>query len=200
MFLRRLCILLFFASLQAFAEDTVLFLGDSLTAGYGVLSEESYPSLLEAEFKKDGRSVKVVNGAESGSLSSSLPTRLEFYLKRFKPKLVVVASGGNDARQLTDVAQIEKNLKLTVEAAKKSGAKVALQSMEIFPNLGKEYVERFKEIYPRIAKQSKVTLLPFMLKDVAGKPELNQKDGFHPNAKGHEVISRFLKPHLEKLL
>ena len=194
-------IVLLFLSFSVWAEDkVVLFLGDSLTAGYGVLKEESYPELLGVAWNKEGRKIKIINGAESGSLASSLPSRLDFFLKRFKPHLIVIASGGNDARQLTKISEIEKSLKQTIEISQKSGAKVALQAMEIFPNLGKEYVDQFKVMYPRLAQKTKVTLLPFMLKNIAGKSEFNQADGFHPNAKGHDMISQFLKPYLEKLL
>ncbi|MGE0763840.1 MAG: arylesterase [Bdellovibrionales bacterium] len=198
----RLVPLLFilFCSPLFAAESVILFLGDSLTAGYGVRREESYPERLSIRLKAKAPNIKVINGAESGSLSSSLNSRLNFFLNRFKPKLIVIASGGNDARQLTDIKEIEKNLAAAIDLGKKSGATVALAQMQIFPNLGKEYADAFKKLYPRLARNHKIVLLPFPLTGVAGVAELNQSDGFHPNAKGHEKISLFLQPYLEKLL
>lgn len=150
----RFAFLVFLFIPAAFAEKSViLFLGDSLTAGYGVRSDESYPSRLAQAWKSAGRDVQVINGAESGSLSSSLPTRVAFYSGRMKPRLVIIASGGNDARQLTPVSEIQKNLQNTIEAAKATGAKVALAEMRIFPNLGKEYADSFQALYKNLAKK-----------------------------------------------
>ncbi len=192
---------LFFARL-GWTEDktTILFLGDSITAGYGVKREESYPQRLAELLRKSGRSIEVINGAESGSLSSSVDSRLKFYLKRFKPDVVLIASGGNDARQFTPVREIEKNLQSAIATAASAKVKVALVQMQIFPNLGKEYADAFKAIYPSLVKGNKISLIPFFLTHVAGVPALNQADGFHPNADGHQKIAEFLKPHLEKLL
>ncbi len=195
-------VLFAFLSLAGYAraETTVLFLGDSLTDGYGVRREQAYPALLEQRWMKSGRKIKVINGAESGSLASALPERIDFYSKRFKPNLIVIATGGNDARQLTPVDKIEDSLRKGVSRAKATQAKVALVAMRIFPNLGKEYVTKFSAIYPRVAKSEGVTLIPFLLDKVAGDRELNQPDGFHPNAAGHAKIAETLAPELEKLL
>lgn len=188
------------AEAQKTPQKLILFLGDSLTAGYGVKKEESYPEVLREDWVKQGRAIQIINGAESGSLSSSLVERLNFYLKRFDPFMVIIASGGNDARQLTPIPVIEKSLTDAVQLAKAKAKVVVLVQMRIFPNLGKNYAEQFAAIYPKVAKAEKVNLLPFFLEGIAGRPELNQADGFHPNANGHKKISEFLKPRLEKWL
>src|SRR5690349_17116208 len=114
---------LFGFSAGALADQTVLFLGDSLTDGYGVQRELAYPALLEKKWQAAGKKVTVVNGAESGSLASSLPERIAFYNKRFKPSIIVIATGGNDGRQLTPVTKIEESLAETIKTAKGTGAK-----------------------------------------------------------------------------
>lgn len=199
MFKLWLYCLAIFSSLQTHSQ-TILFLGDSLTAGYGVLKNESYPSLVEQKLKEKFPELKVINGAESGSLSSSLTSRLEFYLKKIKPQVVIIASGGNDGRQLTPAKVIQTNLKSAVVLAKQKKIKVVLVGMQIFPNLGKEYRESFARVYPDLAAETKVTLVPFLLEGVYGDSKLNQSDGFHPNALGHKKMAELITPYIEKLL
>jgi acyl-CoA thioesterase I len=193
-------IVVFLMGYPAVAETVILFAGDSLTAGYGVLKKESFPSLLEEEWLSAGRQVRIINAAQSGSLASALAGQLEFHLKRAKPAVIVIISGGNDARQLAPTAAIEKSLRAAVRKAKASGAKVFLGEMRIFPNYGKEYADGFAAIYPRVAREEKAELLPFILADIAGRAALNQADGFHPNAAGHKKIAAKIKPYLEKRL
>ncbi len=190
--------LIFTFTSHAFANKQVLFLGDSITAGYGVLPEESYPALLQARWKDKGATI--INAAESGSLASGMRKALDFQLKRAKPKLIVIVGGGNDARQLTPVTKIETALRSLIQAAKKSGAKVVLGEMRIFPNYGKEYVNSFMAVFPKLAKSEKVELMPFLLEGVAGDPKMNQADGFHPNADGHRRIADKVGPYLERFL
>ncbi len=200
-------ILLIFLMMPAFLakadapEKVLLFLGDSLTAGYGVTKNESYPARLQEKIHAANSDWRVVNGAESGSLTSSLEERLKFYLNREpRPRVVVIASGGNDARQKSSTKNIETQLKSCVRLAKKAKLKVVVVGMKIFPNLGKEYAEEFAAIYPRLAKKERVKLIPFLLEGVAGLTELNQADGFHPNAKGHEKIAETLWPFIQEVL
>lgn len=185
---------------QARKSAKILFLGDSITAGYGVLPSESYPSLIEKRLKQAGKPIEIVNGGIDGSLSSSAPKRLEFYLRRVKPTHVVIALGGNDAMKGTPPKTIEKNLAETIKIAKKANIKIVLAGMKIFPNLGKEYIENFAAIYPRLAKKNKVVLVPFLLDKVAGQKEFNIDDGFHPNAAGHKLIADTIEPYVLKML
>lgn len=181
-------------------SPVILFLGDSVTAGYGVSPGEAYPEILKNRLKGVGNSYEFVNAAESGSLSSSLSSRLRFQLKRKNVYLVVIASGGNDARQKTPADVIFKNLSEAISIAKSSKAKVLLLGMRIFPNLGKEYSDQFAAIYPQLGRKHQVTLLPFLLEGVAGRPQFNQADGFHPNAEGHIKMADLVEPYLRKLM
>lgn len=178
----------------------ILFLGDSLTSGYGVNKNEDYPSLLGQILKKKGHDIEVINGAEGGSLSSSVLSRLEFHLKKTKPDIVVVATGGNDARQATPPHQIESNIRQVIKKARAENIQVLLIGMKIFPNLGPQYANEFAKIYPELAQSEKVPLVPFPLEKIAGQVQYQQEDGFHPNAQGHQWMAQKILPFLEKLL
>jgi acyl-CoA thioesterase-1 len=194
-------LILALSSKAAIAEEKViLFLGDSLTSGYGIPQEFSYPRQIEKRFKSEGVSVRVVNGAEAGSLSSALLARIQFYQKRLKPQLTFICSGGNDARQKRSVAAIKKSLGEVLEFAQANQIKVALCGMQIFSNLGPEYGRGFKTLYEDLAKTFNVPLYPFLLEGVAAVPDLNQKDGFHPNEKGHKKIADALYPFIKNQL
>lgn len=194
--------LLFFSSLT-FADShtkTILFIGDSLTAGYGVKKAEAFPALLEKDLNKIGHNVKVINGAESGAISSAALPRLQFYTRKIKPLLVVISIGGNDARAARPIQSIQDNIAKTIEFAQKEKLKVILTGQKVFANFDPEYSKKFEALYGDLAKKYKVTFVPFLLEGVGGKPELNIEDGFHPNAKGHQVISQTLKPFLLEVL
>lgn len=196
---------LFFAGTFASASNakdptTLLFLGDSLTAGYGVKKDQAYPNVVAQNLKPQHPNLKVVNGSISGSLASSGPTRLKFYLNKINPDIVVIALGGNDARQATDPKVIKKHLSKTIELAKEHKVKVVLAGMKIFVNYGKDYGREFSEIYPQLAKEHQVALIEFLLEGVAGKKDLNQADGFHPNAKGHSIMAQTVTNQLKDLL
>ncbi len=189
-----------FSAASRAEEKVILFLGDSLTSGYGVPQELSYPRLIEQKFRSEGHSIRVVNGAEAGSLSSALLARIQFYQKRLKPQLTFICSGGNDARQKRSVSAIKKSLEEVLEYSKANQLKVALCGMQIFSNLGSEYGSGFRSLYQDLAKTFKVPLYPFLLEGVAGIPEMNQKDGFHPNEKGQQKIADGLYPFLKEQL
>jgi len=190
-------LLLFFSNASA---KTILFLGDSLTEGYGLNKEESYPSLveklIEKELKKD---VVIINGGVSGSTTSDAILRLKWYLKK-KPDIVFVALGANDGLRGLDLKESQKNLEKIIKLAQNSGAKVLLSGMLIPPNYGEEYSESFKQMYINIKEKFDLPMLPFLLENVAGKKEYNQNDGIHPNKKGYKIIARdvfeFLKEEL----
>ncbi len=177
---------------------TLLFLGDSLTAGYGVRRDEGFVAVIETRLKKEYSDLRVINGAESGSLSSSALSKLKFYSARMKPDLLVLTLGGNDAREGKPLSEIEANLTAALRYAQDNKIKTVFVGMRIFPNLGPQYASDFEKIYPKLAKEFHVTFVPFLLAGVAGLKELNQADGFHPNAKGHQKIADTLYPVLRK--
>jgi acyl-CoA thioesterase-1 len=182
----------------------ILILGDSLTAGFGLPKDRAFPALLEERFKKEGVALAVVNGGLSGDTTSGGLSRLPWFLSRkdLDLKAIVIELGNNDAMRGKSAASVEKNITEMIHLARKErpGIQIFLCDLHTFPNMGKQYVAEFKAVFPRIAKKEKVVLLPFLLTGVAGKPELNQKDGIHPTEEGAAIVAenlyRALKPHL----
>lgn len=181
-------------------EITILFLGDSLTEGLGVQKNEAYPflvkELIQTKLKKD---IKVINGGVSGSTTSDGLERLKWYIKR-KPDFVFLALGANDGLRGLDLKQSQKNLEEIINFVQKSNSEVLLAGMLIPPNYGPEYSKDFRSIYQSIKEKYNLKTMPFLLKDVAGVEELNQRDGIHPNVKGHKVIAQNVYGFLENIL
>jgi acyl-CoA thioesterase-1 len=181
------------------AAPLVVFLGDSLTAGLGLPADQTYPSLLERQLSGDGFAVRVINAGVSGDTSAGGLRRLRWLLAQH-PAVVVVGLGGNDALRGQPVGEIEHNLREIVTQARQAGAKVLLLGMQIPPNYGPDYTTAFAAIYPRIARDLQVPLVPFLLAGVGGVAELNQADGIHPTAAGQVKVAANVQPYLEQLL
>lgn len=182
-------------SFKSFGE-TILFLGDSLTEGHEVKPRESYPSEIKRLFKKDGKDIDVINGGVSGSTTASGLSRLKWYMKK-KPDLMVLALGANDGLRGLDVTHSKKNLIEIIDYARENEVEVFLAEMQMPPNYGKEYTEKFKRIYKDIHNEKKVPLIPFLLKDVAGKKKYNLPDGIHPNPKGYKIIAKHIYNYIK---
>lgn len=188
------------SSTQASKQNRmIVFVGDSLTAGYGVKKEEAFPALIEKELQSKGHAVIVINGGISGSVTAEADRRIKWYL-RSKPDIVVIALGANDALKGTPPATIKANLAQAIDLAQGQKIKVLLVGMSIFSNLGPEYSEAFSRVFRELAREKKVALVPFLLEGVALQSNLNQADGKHPNAKGHEILARNVLKELERLL
>lgn len=181
------------------AVTTILFLGDSLTEGYGVKKEQAYPELVGRILNESKRPVKVINGSISGSVTADADQRLRWFLKS-KPDVLVLALGSNDALKGTAPEVIEKNLGRVIDLAKENKIRVLLCGVQVFTNFGAEYNHKLEKTYRDLAKTKKIELMPFLLEGVALDKDLNQADGKHPNAKGHEVIASHVAKRLEKLL
>jgi acyl-CoA thioesterase-1 len=177
----------------------IVFLGDSITAGYGLSEDEAFPALIEAELRSRGTPVRVVNAGESGGTSAGGLSRLSWILRQ-EPAVVVVELGANDGLRGLPLDDTEKNLREIVTTSTEAGAAVLLVGMLLPPNYGPDYTERFRAIYPRLAAELDVALMPFGLEGVATIPELNLPDGIHPNTQGHRRIAQNLLPHLEPLV
>lgn len=190
-----------FTQLRAEAEKprTILFIGDSLTAGYGVDKDKSYVALIEKDLKSRGMNVKVLNGSVSGSTTSSGQKRLRWFLKA-KPEILVLALGANDGLRGVKLETSKKNLDKIIETAKENKIKVALAGMMLPPNYGPDYTKNFKQMYLDLVKKHKVVHIPFLLEGVAAQRELNQADGIHPNEKGHLIMKDTVLKYLEKML
>ncbi len=192
------------ASMSAHASETlkVLFLGDSLTEGYGVPKDKGYPLWVKKKLKEKGLEIEVLNGSISGSTTASSLSRLKWFTKA-KPDLVFLALGANDGLRGIKVEESKKNLGQAIELAQSKGLKVALAGMMVPPNYGPDYGKKFKAMYPDLSKKYDVPLLPFLLDGVAGEKKYNQEDGIHPNEDGHEKmgakVADFLYPILKKV-
>lgn len=178
----------------------IVFLGDSLTAGYGLDPEQAFPSLLEGRFQAEKLAYRVVNAGVSGDTTAGGLRRLS-WLMRQKPAVVVVALGANDMLRGIDPKETEKNLDLLLTRIRDAGATPVLLGMKATPNLGSRYRDQYDSIFPRLAKKHRVACLEFFIRSVALKPELNQPDGIHPTAEGTKRIAQdvgdFLIPILK---
>lgn len=180
-------------------EQVVVFIGDSLTQGYGVRQEEAFPELVGKKLREKGRAIKIINGGISGSVTAEADRRVRWYL-RAKPAVIVLALGANDGMKGTPPKVIEANLAKAIDLAQGSGSRVLLAGMKMFSNLGADYVRKFDAIYPHLAQEKKVSFIPFLLEGVALHKDLNQSDMRHPNAKGHEMIATRVAAKLEEML
>jgi len=177
----------------------VVFLGDSLTAGYGLAEEEAFPARLAAALREGGHPVRVVNAGVSGDTSAGGLRRLPWLLTQH-PDVMVVALGANDGLRGLSVSLTEKNLREIVAQARGKGVRVLLLGLRLPPNLGADYVRAFEALYPRVAREAGVPLVPFFLEGVGGVAALNQEDGIHPTAEGQRRIAATVLPYLEPLV
>ncbi len=194
------------ADQQAMSQPiTILALGDSLTEGLGVDPDDNYPAQLEAKLKQMGyENVAVVNSGLSGETSTGLVNRLD-WVTQTKPDITILTIGANDAIRGLEIATIEKNIRTAVTHLQDNGSEVILGGMQIYDNLGNDYVKSFSAIYPRIAEDMNLTMIPFFLDGVSGDPELNQADAIHPTREGYTLIVDnnilpVLKPELDEAL
>lgn len=180
---------------------TVLALGDSLTEGLGVAEKDSYPAQLERALHDAGyTNVKVVNSGLSGETSTGLVNRLDWVLKT-QPDITILTVGANDAMRGIEVPTIEQNIRSTIDRLQSEGSTVILGGMQIYDNLGRDYVTAFTDMYPRIARDTGVAFIPFFLNGVAADPELNQDDAIHPTAEGYShIVKDNIMPILEPTL
>ncbi len=184
---------------EAASEFTIVALGDSLTAGYGLPPEEAFTTLLEQRLKANGLNVEVVNAGVSGDTSKGGLARVDWSVPD-GTGLVIVELGANDALRGISPAETAKNLDAIITRIRQRGIAVLLAGMLAPPNMGRDYEAAFNAIYPDLEKKHKVALYPFFLDGVAAVPNLNQADGIHPNAAGTTVIIERLAPVVDKLV
>jgi len=180
-------------------RPVVVFLGDSLTAGYGLAEEQAWPAVLEERFAEEGVAFRAVNAGVSGDTSAGGLRRLDWVL-RTRPDVVVVELGANEGLRGLELGPVEENLRQVVRRSGEAGARVLLVGLRIPPNYGPDYTRRFAEIYPRVAAELGVPLVPFLLEGVGGEPSLNLGDGVHPNVEGHRRVAGVVAPHLRPLV
>lgn len=181
------------------AGPRVVFLGDSLTAGLGLAADDAYPAQLGRALADRGLPVDVVNAGVSGDTSAGGLRRVDWVLSQ-SPDILVVALGANDMLRGLSPAECKANLRAIVEKGRAAGAQVLLLGMRANPTLGPDYVAEFDAIYPALAAELGVPLVPFLLDGVAGDASLNQADGVHPTRDGYTRITTNLLPALEPLV
>lgn len=184
------------------AKQTVLVLGDSLSAEYGLARGAGWVALLQARLAQQTWPVQVVNASISGETTSGGTTRLPALLAQHKPQVVVIELGANDALRGLPLRSTQSNLEAMVKASQATGAKVLLVGMMLPPNYGKRYTEDFARTFGQVAQSQRTAFLPFLLKGVADRPDARdwfQADGIHPLAKAHPVILDGVWPVLKPL-
>jgi len=185
---------------QNAAAGTVLIVGDSISAGFGLDTRKGWVALLEQRLKQEGFDDKVVNASISGDTSAGGLARLPAALATHKPDVVVIELGGNDGLRGQRPAQLQQNLASMIQQSRDSGAKVLLLGMQIPPNYGKRYVEAFAKVFGDVAQKEKVPFVPFFLEGVGGHPELMQADGLHPAVAAQDKLLENVWPALKPLL
>ena len=188
------------AGAQGARARTIVVLGDSLSAGYGIKVQEGWVNLLSQRLAAEGYGYKVVNASVTGETTQGGVSRLPRVLELHKPEIVIVELGGNDGLRGLPLAASRQNLQRTLSLAREARAKVLLVGMMIPPNYGARYAQEFRELFGELAKANSIPLVPFLLDEVALKPELMQDDGIHPNAKGQPRMLENLWPGLKPLL
>lgn len=186
---------------DATTKKTILFFGNSLTAGYGIDPEESFAGRIQIRLDSLKKEYRVINGGLSGETTAGGLSRLDWFLEE-EPYLFVLELGGNDGLRGIPLTETKKNLLAIVDKVqvKYPNTKIILAGMQIPPNMGKEYTEEFKAIYPAVAKEKNIELIPFLLEGVAGNPDLNLPDGIHPTPEGHRIVMETLWPYILKAL
>ncbi len=187
---------------EAAAErPVVLFLGDSLTAGYGLPAEQAFPALLQERIDAAGLDYRVVNAGVSGDSSAGGRRRIDWLLRQ-PIAVLVLGLGGNDMLRGQDVGSLRANLRAIIEKTRDAqpAARIVLAGMRAAPNLGRAYVEAFEAVFPALADETGAELIPFLLEGVAADPELNQLDGIHPTAAGQRIVADTVWRTLEPLL
>jgi acyl-CoA thioesterase-1 len=192
--------LVFFATCAYSASKTVLVLGDSLSAEYGIARGAGWVTLLEQRLKTEKIDASIVNASISGETTSGGKARLPALLGQHRPSIVVIELGGNDGLRGLPLAAAEANLRTMIEESRKAKAKVLLVGMQIPPNYGREYADKFFGLYQKLSKETKVPLVPFLLEGVASKPQLFQADRIHPLAEAHPIMLNNIWQHLKPLL
>lgn len=182
------------------ASKTILVLGDSLSAEYGIARGAGWVTLLEKRLKQEQVDATIVNASISGETTSGGRARLPGLLDQHRPSVVVIELGGNDGLRGLPLASAEANLRAMIDESKKSKAKVLLVGMQIPPNYGRDYAEKFIAIYNKLSRETKSALVPFLLEGIATRPQMFQSDRIHPVAEAQPLMLENIWPQLKTLL
>ncbi len=183
------------------SRKTIIFYGDSLTAGYGLAPEYAFPAVVAELIEKSGKKYKVVNAGVSGETSSGGLTRIDWILNQHID-IFILELGANDGLRGIPTEETITNLMGIINKVKSTypDCKIIIAGMMVPPNMGQDYADKFAGIYPEIVKKSKAAFIPFLLEGVAGDPDLNLPDGIHPNTEGHRIVAKNVMAVLEPFL
>ncbi|HAH35306.1 MAG TPA: arylesterase [Algoriphagus sp.] len=187
--------------LQQEDKKTILFFGNSLTAGYGIDQEDAFAGLVQKRIDSLNLNYKVINGGLSGETTAGGLSRLDWFLED-QPEIFILELGGNDGLRGIQLSETKSNLNAIIDKVREKypQTKIILAGMQIPPNMGQEYTKEFQEIYPAVAKEKNVTLIPFLLEGVAGNPDLNLPDGIHPTEEGHQIVFETVWPFIQSII
>lgn len=182
-------------------KKTIVFFGNSLTAGYGLSPSQAFPAIIQKKIDSLGLPYQVINAGVSGETSSGGKTRIDWILRQ-PIDIFVLELGANDGLRGIPLSETKKSLQAIIDKvkAKNPDTKLLFAGMQIPPNMGQTYTTEFKNIYTELAEKNAMTLVPFLLEGVGGETTLNQEDGIHPTAEGHRIVANNLWRQLEKLL
>ena len=199
--MNRLILFLTMVTLPLTASaKSIVVLGDSISAAYGIEVQQGWVALLQKRLADQHSPYIIHNESISGDTSAGGLARLEAALIKHRPDLLLLELGANDGLRGLSPQALKNNLTEIVKRSEKSGAKVLLLAMKIPPNYGKRYIEMFYNIYPELSKELQAPYVPFILEDVALKPELMQADGLHPNALAQPIVAEKIWGYLQPLL
>ena len=182
-------------------KKTIIFFGNSLTAGYGLSPSQAFPAIIQKKIDSLGLAYQVVNAGVSGETSSGGNTRVDWILRQ-PVDIFILELGANDGLRGIPLSETKKSLQSIIDKVKTKypATKLIFAGMQVPPNMGQKYSTEFRNIYTELASKNSMTLVPFLLEGVGGETSLNQEDGIHPTAEGHIIVAENLWKHLEKLL
>ena len=180
-------------------QKTIVFFGNSLTAGYGVDPTDAFPALIQAKLDSFHMAYRVINAGVSGETTAGGLGRIDWILKQ-PPAIFVLELGGNDGLRGIPLNETKKNLQGIIDRVKQKNplTRIIIAGMMIPPNMGNQYTTQFQQIYPALATSNHLELIPFLLAGVGGNPSLNQGDGIHPTAEGHKIVAENVWKILKK--
>jgi len=187
-------------SFTSVANDKILLIGDSLSAGYGLEQAQAWVHLLQNKYKEDNTPITIINTAISGQTTDNALLKIDAWLIAHKPSHVIIELGGNDGIRGFPVKLLQKHLTLLVTKSQQHGANVALMEINIPPNLGPRYLKMFTESYSKVSRKTGAYLMPFFMEDIALSPALMLNDNLHPNAKAQPIIRDFMYSEIETWL
>ena len=186
---------------EAQQKKTILFFGDSISAGYGLEPQQAFPAIIQDKIDSIGLNYEVINGGLSGETSAGGLRRISWVLQR-DIDIMILELGGNDGLRGIDLSSTKKNLQQIIDKAKAKNPdiEIIIAGMQVPPNLGTDYTKEFQELYPELAEKNDIPLIPLILDKVGGRDEYMQSDQIHPNAKGHKVVAETVWETLAPIL